>query len=255
MALNCITLVLDLADGTGTPLATGQALLDPSAQLTDATDDMIVTKARLSAKLAGSYPQVQPLATGNTALRLQDGRGRHLSPGRRETHSRSRSPSRPALTLSPRPASARPCSLPSATPVPTASRSCSPGRRSPAGSLASRRLSPGRRRGRKVRAGHALHQSFLRAERGLRGQHRPGRHARHQPRRGTDHRLRPVRRLRRHDALPVRNATLPRHDRRPGLAAARLAAQVRQSRLFLTLAPASPPVGPPWLSQTSPAHG
>jgi hypothetical protein len=34
MALNYITLVLDLADGTGTPLATGQALLNPSAQLT-----------------------------------------------------------------------------------------------------------------------------------------------------------------------------------------------------------------------------
>jgi hypothetical protein len=60
MALNYITLVLDLADGTGTPLATGQALLNPSAQLTDATDDMIVTKAQLSAKLAGSYPQARP---------------------------------------------------------------------------------------------------------------------------------------------------------------------------------------------------
>jgi hypothetical protein len=43
------------------PLATGQALLNPSAQLTDATDDMIVTKAQLSAKLAGSYPQVRPI--------------------------------------------------------------------------------------------------------------------------------------------------------------------------------------------------
>ncbi len=32
MALNYITLVLDLADGTGTPLATGQALLNPSAR-------------------------------------------------------------------------------------------------------------------------------------------------------------------------------------------------------------------------------
>ena len=63
MALNYITLVLDLADGTGTPLATGQALLNPSAQLTDATDDMIVTKAQLSATLAGSYPQVRLLAT------------------------------------------------------------------------------------------------------------------------------------------------------------------------------------------------
>ena len=79
MALNYITLVLDLADGTGTPLATGRALLNPSAQLTDATDDMIVTKAQLSAKLAGSYPQVRLLATDNTALRLQDGRGRSLS--------------------------------------------------------------------------------------------------------------------------------------------------------------------------------
>jgi hypothetical protein len=80
MALNYITLVLDLADGTGTPLATGQALLNPSAQLTDTTDDMIVTKAQLSAKLAGSYPQVRLLATDNTALRLQDGRGRSLPP-------------------------------------------------------------------------------------------------------------------------------------------------------------------------------
>jgi hypothetical protein len=78
MALNYITLVLDLADGTGTPLATGQALLNPSAQLTNATDDMIVTKAQLSARLAGSYPQVRLLATDNTALRLQDGRGRPL---------------------------------------------------------------------------------------------------------------------------------------------------------------------------------
>jgi hypothetical protein len=140
MALNYITLVLDLADGTGTPLATGQALLNPSAQLTDATDDMIVTKAQLSAKLAGSYPQARLLATDNTALRLQDGRGRSLSPGRRGTLSRSRSSSRPALTLSPRPAPARPCSLPSAAPMPTARRSCSPGRRRPAGLLARRRL-------------------------------------------------------------------------------------------------------------------
>jgi hypothetical protein len=63
MALNYITLVLDLADGTGTPPAAGQALLNPSAQLTGATDDMIVTKAQLSAKLAGSYPQMRLLAT------------------------------------------------------------------------------------------------------------------------------------------------------------------------------------------------
>jgi hypothetical protein len=41
---------------------------------------MIVTKAQLSAKLAGSYPQVRLLATDNTALRLQDGRGRSLPP-------------------------------------------------------------------------------------------------------------------------------------------------------------------------------
>ena len=77
-------------------------------------------------------PQVRLLATDNTALRLQDGRGRSLSPGRRGTLSRSRSSSRPALTLSPRPAPARPCSLPSAAPMPTARRSCSPGRRCPA---------------------------------------------------------------------------------------------------------------------------
>jgi SET domain len=75
------------------PLATGQARLNRSAQLTDATDDMIVTKVQLSAKLAESYPQVRLLATDNTALRLQDGRGRSLSPGRRGTLSRSRSSS------------------------------------------------------------------------------------------------------------------------------------------------------------------
>ena len=34
---------------------------------------MIVTKAQLSAKLAGSYPQMRLLATDNTALRLQEG--------------------------------------------------------------------------------------------------------------------------------------------------------------------------------------
>jgi hypothetical protein len=107
MALNYITLVLDLADGTGTPLATGQALLNPSAQLTDATDDMIVTKAQLSARLAGSYPQVRLLATDNTALRLQGGVD-GLFPGTPGNLSRSRSSSRPALTLSPRPAPARP---------------------------------------------------------------------------------------------------------------------------------------------------
>ena len=73
MALNYITLVLDLADGTGTPLATGQALLNPSAQLTDATDDMIVTKAQLSAKLAGSYPQVRLLATDYALFDDYDG--------------------------------------------------------------------------------------------------------------------------------------------------------------------------------------
>ena len=34
---------------------------------------MIVTKAQLSAKLAGSYPQVRLLATDNTALPLRMG--------------------------------------------------------------------------------------------------------------------------------------------------------------------------------------
>jgi hypothetical protein len=223
MALNDITGSSTWPTGRH-PLATGQALLNRPAQLTDATDDMIVTKAQLSAKLAGSYPQVRLLATDNTALRLQDGRGQSLSPGRRGTLSRSRSSPRPALTLAPRPAPARPCSLPPAAPNPTARRSCS----------------------------HQSFQSFLRTERGLRGQHRPGRHARHQPRRGADHRLRPVRRLRRHDAIPARNAILPRHDRRPGLAAARLAAQSRPLLLFLSPAPASPPAGPPRLSQASP---
>ena len=42
---------------------------------------------------------------------------------------------------------------------------------------------------------------------------------------------------------------------KPGLAAARLAAQVRQLLLFLSPAPASPLAGPPPLSQAPPAHG
>ncbi len=73
MALNYITLVLDLADGTSTPLAIGQALLNPSAQLTDATDDMIVTKAQLSARPAGSYPQVRLVATDYALFDDYDG--------------------------------------------------------------------------------------------------------------------------------------------------------------------------------------
>ena len=56
MALNFITLVLDLADGTGTPLATGQALPNPPAQPTDATGDMIVTKTQPNAKPARVVP-------------------------------------------------------------------------------------------------------------------------------------------------------------------------------------------------------
>jgi hypothetical protein len=182
---------------TGTRLATGQALLNPSAQLTDATDDMIFTQAQLSAQLAGSYPRVRLLATDNTALAPSGWGVDGLFPGTPGNPQPFTFFLPPALTLSPRPAPARPCSLPSATPMPTARRSCSPGRRCPAGSLARRRHSPGRRRGRRVRAGHALHQSFLRTERRLRGQHRRGRHARHQPQRGADHRLRPVRRRRR----------------------------------------------------------
>ena len=42
-----------------------------------------------------------------------------------------------------------------------------------------------------------------------------------------------------HDAMPVRNAVVPRHDRRPGLAAARRAAQVGQLFLFLSPVPVS----------------
>ena len=68
MALNYITLVLDLADGTGTPLATGQALLAPSSLLTDQTGDMIVPRAQVTAKFAGSNPPVRILATYNADL-------------------------------------------------------------------------------------------------------------------------------------------------------------------------------------------
>ncbi len=106
---------------------------------------------------------------------------------------------------------------------------------------ADQRRPPPCRAGRvRVRAGDALHQPFVRAERRLRREHRPGRDAGHRAGRGADHRLCAVRRQRRVDAVRLRHAVLPRRDPRPGLAPPRAAAQVRPVLLQL---PASPAAG------------
>jgi Pectate lyase superfamily protein len=69
LALQYIELVLDLVDGTGTPLIGGQVKLAPSAQLTNTTDNMIVTQAQVSTQLgSGQYPTVRVLATDNADL-------------------------------------------------------------------------------------------------------------------------------------------------------------------------------------------
>jgi hypothetical protein len=69
MALNYVSLILDLADGTGAPLTTGRALLAPSEQLTDASDELIVTQAQVTGQFAaGNYPSVSLMATDNAAL-------------------------------------------------------------------------------------------------------------------------------------------------------------------------------------------
>ena len=71
MALNYVTLILDLSDGTGSPRA-GEGLrsLAPSAQLTDTVDDLLIGQAPIQVPfMGGGFPQVRLLATddGNLA--------------------------------------------------------------------------------------------------------------------------------------------------------------------------------------------
>jgi hypothetical protein len=69
VTLNSVTLILDLADGTGAPLAGGAASLSPSAQLTDAADELLISQVPIQVPfLGGGFPQVKLFATDNGAL-------------------------------------------------------------------------------------------------------------------------------------------------------------------------------------------
>lgn len=69
MALNYVTLILDLYDGSGNAANAGTAALMPSAQLADATDSMFITQSPVPAVFGpAGFPQVKLLATDNTDL-------------------------------------------------------------------------------------------------------------------------------------------------------------------------------------------
>ena len=69
MALNYVSLTVDLFDGTGSFLNGGYAAFTPTVQLTDATDHEIITGAGIIAapKPTGS-PVIKLLATDNSAV-------------------------------------------------------------------------------------------------------------------------------------------------------------------------------------------
>lgn len=69
MSYNVIQLILDVTDGTGTPIGLGAALLAPSAQLTDATDNLFVTETPVYVQFPGAaFPSVKLIATDNAAV-------------------------------------------------------------------------------------------------------------------------------------------------------------------------------------------
>ena len=69
MTLNYVTLILDLYDGQGNAAVAGEALLVPSAQLTDTSDNMMITQAPVPGVFRSSgFPNVKLLATDNGAL-------------------------------------------------------------------------------------------------------------------------------------------------------------------------------------------
>lgn len=70
MTLNYVDLTLDLYDGRGNPVAFGNAILTPTAVLTDTTDHQIITQAPIWVPFSGATagtmpPQVRLLATDN----------------------------------------------------------------------------------------------------------------------------------------------------------------------------------------------
>lgn len=69
MALNYVTLILDLYDGQGNPAGTGTAALVPSAQLRAAAEGMFITRSPVPAVFTpAAFPQVRLLATDNSDL-------------------------------------------------------------------------------------------------------------------------------------------------------------------------------------------
>ncbi len=63
MALNYVTLTLDLYDGQGAPVTAGEAAFTPSAVLTDAGTAIIGQIPVVASFRAGSLPSVRLLAT------------------------------------------------------------------------------------------------------------------------------------------------------------------------------------------------
>lgn len=68
MALNYVNLTLDLFDGQGNELKTGNVIFTPSVQLTDTVEHELITRAQLQVSLVGGSPVVKLLATDNGNL-------------------------------------------------------------------------------------------------------------------------------------------------------------------------------------------
>jgi hypothetical protein len=72
LALNYVTLILDLYDGAGNPIMLGNAILAPNAQLADLTDNLLITPAPITVTFGTTAPGVSPqarlLATDNANL-------------------------------------------------------------------------------------------------------------------------------------------------------------------------------------------
>lgn len=68
MALNYVTVICDLYDGSGNVLGQGSAAFEPSAALTDSTDREIITTAPVTVSFTpADVPSVRLLATDNAA--------------------------------------------------------------------------------------------------------------------------------------------------------------------------------------------
>ena len=69
MALNYVTLILDLLDGTGAPVSGGTATLSPNTQTTDTVDNVIIAQSPIVVPFrATGIPTIKILATDNSNL-------------------------------------------------------------------------------------------------------------------------------------------------------------------------------------------